>query len=108
MPFGLEEMHKQYDIVITASTANFIVIQPQVELPQEITSEILAINSLPGWKAKWESKSYYLTPPKSSDPFASAERIAIGLEEKGMKVQRISEALATCFKPVPCQSFILA
>lgn len=108
MPFGLEEMHKQYDVVITASTANSIVILPLIELSSEITNEILAINSLPGWRVGLETGKYFIFPPTPSDPLAFAERIAMELEKKGMRVQRISQALANAFKPVNCQSFILA
>jgi hypothetical protein len=106
MPFGLETMHKVYDITITVN-CDFIVIQPQVELSQDIKNEILDIQSIPGHRISWESrlKSYYLLPATASDKLATAERIAIGLEEKGLTVLRLIDHY---IKPVICQSYIIA
>ena len=108
MPFGLENVHRQQDVVVTAATTGSIVIQPQVALPLEIANEVWAIKFLPGWSVALENGQYYLQCPEQSDPLAFAERIAIGLEGKGMRVKRVSKKLSNSFRPRTCQSFILA
>jgi hypothetical protein len=105
MPFGLETMHKVCDITMTVNVA-FIEIQPQIELPQDIKNEILEIHNIPGYEISFSNstKTYYITLPNASDKLATAERIAIGLEEKGLAVLRLTD---NCVTQVTCQSFLL-
>lgn len=104
MPFGIENIHCDYDvvIVITKLGHNFH-IEPQKVLPEEVSAQIMELNSVVGWSCRWLDvfNAYSVWIPKSLEVVSAAERIAIGLEETGLKVKRLHLRKE-------CQSFILA
>lgn len=104
MSFGLETIHRNADIAIVVNKV-YIIIEPQIELPQEIKDEIQGIKNIPGYRLSSYPKCYYITPATTSDKLAIAERISIGLEEKGLRVSRVIDK---CIEQILCQSFILA
>lgn len=105
MPFGLEEIHTEYDIAVLIFDP-LINIQPLIKLSSTAIEEVLSIETdLIGWKVRWSElqKAYCVVPPSTVDRYQAAERIALGLEKMGLKVLRKSIDKAKEY-----QSFILA
>ena len=94
MPFGLETVHCDSDVVIETNQvkgSSILFITPQKDLPVVMVDDLLAMNNLHGYSCFYDEiiGHYMIFLPKSIDILSAAERISIEMEEKGLKVKRV-------------------
>jgi hypothetical protein len=93
MPFGLEELTPNCDVIVHIVN-EVITVKFNSNPSGEIKKQFDDIHkSLLGWRVFYHDYPirFEVCPPNTICLDSAAERIALGLEESGLKVQRISE-----------------